>query len=102
MRRNIFVISLIFVAMLSFTSSAQDATSAWNQYCELFHFKGYPVGASHSFADSYLGNNLSADFNGIKAAVAGVMSTTSPIDPDDVMNASLENWPSSGVRQLGH
>jgi hypothetical protein len=98
MRRILIVGSLLLFIALSFTSAlAVDATSAWNMYATQYNFRTTSTAVPNAtFAQAYRGSDFSSDFGGILNAVAQALGTSiPPFSGNDMMHASLQNWPDS-------
>jgi hypothetical protein len=95
--KKLLIILMVMLGLAFQASAAQsaDATSAWNSLAANYNFSttsGGSLGAT--FADSYIGSDLENDFVHIITGVAQIMGTpVPPYEPDDLMNASLQNWP---------
>ena len=84
------------VAPAGQASAAQDARSAWASIAGNYGFNSTGVTPSSTFEENYNGNDLLADFEAAISATADIMATAlPPIDPDDLLDASLMNWPDS-------
>ena len=96
MKRLLILVALVIgLGLQASTAQSADASSAWNQFAAGYHFNQSWGGAIGStFAQNYHGEDFNADFAAILSDVAQIMGTgIPPFTDDDVMSASLNNWP---------
>ena len=91
--RTMCVSLALVIAVASTAFSVQNAGPAWNSFAALHQFDLYPVGEGETFAEHYHGSNLPGDFAAIMNNVSHAMGASVGSGYDDLMNASLENWP---------
>lgn len=62
MKKLTKITGLALALLLAFciTSSATDATSAWNSVCAAYHFGSYPQGIHTTFEQAYSGSDFNA------------------------------------------
>jgi len=91
--KKVVLFAALAVMLFCQAAVAVDVSYGWNQYCSQYHFSSYPQSGGASFRLAYNGANFNLDFAGIKAAIDQTLSVSGDdVDPDDLMNASIENW----------
>lgn len=96
-----FTVAALLAALLigccAADAFAADATDEWNAVCTSYGFyatTATAVTGSTTFEQAYYGPDFNANFAAIVAAVADLMATAiPPLDGDDPLIATLENWP---------
>jgi hypothetical protein len=96
MRKTLLMLLVCMLMQINAASATQNAGSAWNQYAEQYGFAPYPQSAAATFHDVYSGDNFEGDFGALISRVQRIMGTSAPeLGGEDLINASLENWPGS-------
>jgi hypothetical protein len=92
-KRLFQIIAVLIPVLILQTSTAADASAAWNQYCSQYSFASYPQTPTTTFSQAYLGSDFEHDFAEIKSAVnSSVMASGPPASGDDLLNQSLLDW----------
>ncbi|MCH7472803.1 hypothetical protein IIA79_07625 [bacterium] len=100
MQRYLTLWVVLFVACLAGfgavqADEVQNAGPTWNNYNEQYNFDSYPTPGEMTFDETYNGSNFESDFQAILDAVAADLMAVHlpPAEGDDILNATLENWP---------
>lgn len=95
-RKTLIALSLLAVLACASLALAQGgAGEAWNDHAAEYNFRFYPQAPTVTFAQAYQGSDFAGDFAGILHAVSTDLNKLSPpLDDDDMLNVSLEDWES--------
>jgi hypothetical protein len=96
--RTFIITVVLFAVITGIAGATQTAVQAWNAHCADHDFAPYPAPAGTTFAQAYSGDNLQADLGAMEFLVSQAMGISGAIGYDDMLNATLENWESSGTR----
>lgn len=96
MVRTLTVGIALALMLASSAFGTQTAVQVWNQHAGAHGFELYPQGSGETFAQSYGGSNIAADFDDMVRIINGTLGTTLNPSEDDLMNARLESWPQGG------